>query len=500
MAEDNGEEEIMYMPKESNCIRFGCLQKKSINTKGIVWDKRLVSLTDEMIMFTRVEDTDRTVIDYINLVDVVECELKDDEDLLSDFGNDDHRTNSQGGNQDQRMREVIFRTYENSRNCGRSYIYRSNYQDAGEWEAEVDQAVKNAKDRAFEDKMQQEYGHSIFEMGRARWKHITKTNTYQYTVMAITLIGFIVDAIEAQLVPATDLQTKIFLLFDILITSCFCIDLFSNLFAHSSRCFRDFFSRFSNWFDVAIVTVSVSGISLEMFMNSDAGSMQVFRILRVLKVLPMIKKLASLWRLVQSIGSCLLPMAQAFFILFVITLLYSVLGVHLFSHRNPEFFRDLSTALFTLHQVVTGDSWSLAVARSLYLPGDNGVKKTDPAIAFFFVSYVLIGNILLLNVVVAVLLDEFLANVQREKERAAALVEAEASKQRITGVLDPITSTLTNYQDADDLAETMDTVYKRLDADGSGGLNFDEFKEGIRRLPGTSRIHMTHDDFEIITE
>ena len=41
-------------------------------------------------MFTRVEDTDRTVIDYINLVDVVECELKDDEDLLSDFGNDDH--------------------------------------------------------------------------------------------------------------------------------------------------------------------------------------------------------------------------------------------------------------------------------------------------------------------------------------------------------------------------------------------------------------------------
>jgi hypothetical protein len=36
-------------------------------------------------------------------------------------------------------------------------------------------------------------------------------------------------------------------------------------------------------------------------------------------------------------------------------------------------------------------------------------------IALFFVSFILIANVLLLNVVVAVLLDEFLANVEREK-------------------------------------------------------------------------------------
>ena len=187
-------------------------------------------------------------------------------------------------------------------------------------------------------------------------------------------------------------------------------------------------------------------------------------------------------------------------ILFVITLLYCVLGVHLFSHRSPEYFKDLSTALFSLHQVVMGDSWSSGIARSLFLPDEDGVKKTDPAIALYFVTYILIGNVLLLNVVVAVLLDEFLANVERGKELAAALAEAEAAKQRITGVLDPITSTLTNYQDADDLAEKMDVMYKHLDADGSGGLNFEEFREGIKRLPGTGRIHMTKDDFDIVTE
>jgi len=94
-------------------------------------------------------------------------------------------------------------------------------------------------------------------------------------------------------------------------------------------------------------------------------------------------------------------------------------------------------------------------------------------------------------VVVAVLLDAFVANVEREKEKRQAAEEAEAQKRRITGVLDPITSTLESYQDLPDLLEKCDTLFNRLDDDGSGGLQYQEFKDGIRRLPGTGRILMT---------
>ena len=38
------------------------------------------------------------------------------------------------------------------------------------------------------------------------------------------------------------------------------------------------------------------------------------------------------------------------------------------------------------------------------------------------------------------------------------------------GVLDPITSTLTSYQDFDDLMEKCDAMFDRLDDDGSGGV------------------------------
>jgi len=96
-------------------------------------------------------------------------------------------------------------------------------------------------------------------------------------------------------------------------------------------------------------------------------------------------------------------------------------------------------------------------------------------------------------------LDEFIANVVREKEALAELEEAENAKRRVTGVLDPITSKLTDYQDADDLIRKIDAIFTQLDADGAGGLDFQEFEQGIQRMPG-SRIHMTKDDFEIITE
>ena len=52
----------------------------------------------------------------------------------------------------------------------------------------------------------------------------------------------------------------------------------------------------------------------------------------------------------------------------------------------------------------------------------------------------------------------------------------------------------------DDLLRMIDMIYEQLDTDKSGGLNFEEFKAGITRLPGTQKIHLTDDDFEIITQ
>ena len=71
--------------------------------------------------------------------------------------------------------------------------------------------------------------------------------------------------------------------------------------------------------------------------------------------------------------------------------------MHLFGSKSPEYFKDLKTALFSMHQVVTGDSWASGIVRSLFDANEEGVVMTDANIALFFVSYFIISNVLLLN-------------------------------------------------------------------------------------------------------
>ena len=65
--------------------------------------------------------------------------------------------------------------------------------------------------------------------------------------------------------------------------------------------------------------------------------------------------------------------------------------------------------------------------------------RTDPDVAFFFVSFILIESIMLLNVVVAVLLDEFVVTVTRATEEQERLQAIEQDKRKVTGVLDQAT-------------------------------------------------------------
>ena len=68
-----------------------------------------------------------------------------------------------------------------------------------------------------------------------------------------------------------------------------------------------------------------------------------------------------------------------------------------------EYYGSFTRAMFTLFQVMTGDSWAEAVARPLVF----GLYSNSISTGIFFVSFVLLTSIVLINVVVVVLLDKF---------------------------------------------------------------------------------------------
>ena len=104
-------------------------------------------------------------------------------------------------------------------------------------------------------------------------------------------------------------------------------------------------------------------------------------------------------RIITALIHGAMPVINAFVILFIITAIYGVLGTHLFREQSPVFFGSFGASLFTMWQVVTGDSWASVVTRSLFPDG-----SPDHTVTFFFVSYVIVAGTVLLNVVLTVLL------------------------------------------------------------------------------------------------
>jgi hypothetical protein len=106
---------------------------------------------------------------------------------------------------EEKQLEVIIRTAECGRNKGRKYIYRSEYQDAVDWEAAIDKAVGNAKAKVREEHLQALYGHSFFEMRRARMKLVYNSLALQYMTAVVVILAFLNDLIEAQIAPPSKL-------------------------------------------------------------------------------------------------------------------------------------------------------------------------------------------------------------------------------------------------------------------------------------------------------
>jgi hypothetical protein len=75
-----------------------------------------------------------------------------------------------------------------------------------------------------------------------------------------------------------------------------------------------------------------------------------------------------------------------------------------------EYYGSFSRALYTLFQVLTGESWAEAVARPLVFGSD---KESQPSwfVGLYFATFILLTQIVLVNVVVAVLLDQFVTDV-----------------------------------------------------------------------------------------
>jgi len=201
----------------------------------------------------------------------------------------------------------------------------------------------------------------------------------------------------------------------------FTIELIMNMYG---SWMRRFWASGWNIFDFTVVTIGLVSMT-----DVDLGPLRMLRMMRAFRVFRLFKKIESLNKIITSLLHAVPGMFNAFLIVMIFMCIYAALAVDLFGdvgdgcqNKPPdgtvhdivsrtsrencfgyEYYGNFAKSFMTFFQVLTGDSWSEAVVRPIMLYYDEPMKQLGAGI--FFSSYILITAVVLINVVIAVLLD-----------------------------------------------------------------------------------------------
>lgn len=164
--------------------------------------------------------------------------------------------------------------------------------------------------------------------------------------------------------------------------------------------FRLYFGNGWNLFDFSVVVLSLIPATGEFALV--ARLIRVLRVLRLVSAIPQLRLIvATLVRSIPSMGHVILLMSVIFYI-------YAVTGFHLFHAHDEEHWGTLGAALLTLFQMVTLEGWVDIMETAMEL---------HPWSWVYFVSFVMLGTFVVLNLFIAVVINNL------ENSKAAELEE-----------------------------------------------------------------------------
>eukprot|EP00746_Dinoflagellata_sp_MGD_P161500 gnl/MRDRNA2_/MRDRNA2_88678_c0_seq1.p1 gnl/MRDRNA2_/MRDRNA2_88678_c0~~gnl/MRDRNA2_/MRDRNA2_88678_c0_seq1.p1 ORF type:complete len:639 (+),score=129.78 gnl/MRDRNA2_/MRDRNA2_88678_c0_seq1:75-1991(+) len=331
--------------------------------------------------------------------------------------------------------------------------------------------------------------------------------------------------------PSRDCPANTLQVIEYALTALFVIEFFLRVMVFG----KHYYCSMSKLFDAFLVWVTgVLVVFILEPLNMSPGNVRMFTILRAFRLLrvarlvqgnPMLKQA---WVLIKGLSESLSTLFWTIVVIFFVNFAFGIVAV-LFIGDNTTFtcamaseepdgqhqecahltddmevhgyFNGLGSTMFTLLQVMTGDSWASGIARP--------AMKFQPAIWLFFILYVAVAMLVLLNLVTAVIVENAMANSkQDEKQKLLELEDAKraqvTSLKRVFAALDvdgsgeiseaEFMNACTNRQEIINKFKLLDfderdmlNLFKDLEVSNDGQLSLEEFEHGLHSMQGDAK-------------
>lgn len=141
-------------------------------------------------------------------------------------------------------------------------------------------------------------------------------------------------------------------------------------------------------------------------------------------------------KIIEGIMKSLPALSYAFVALGLITGIWAIMGVDFYGTMVHEdtfgteiegyFFGTFFRAFLSLGQITTFDSWSSGIARDI-------IYEKGPSAAMYFITFIFCAGIIMMNVLVALLLDNYLSPDPIEEDES--LMSAEEKMEQLATII-----------------------------------------------------------------
>ncbi|XP_051570511.1 voltage-dependent P/Q-type calcium channel subunit alpha-1A [Myxocyprinus asiaticus] len=254
-------------------------------------------------------------------------------------------------------------------------------------------------------------------------RHIVKTQAFYWSVLC--LVGLNTLCVAAVHYDQPDRLSDFLYFAEFIFLGIFMSEMCIKMYGLGTR---PYFHSSFNCFDCIVICGSIFEVLWAMIQPGTSFGISVLRALRLLRIFKVTKYWASLRNLVVSLLNSMKSIISLLFLLFLFIVVFALLGMQLFggqfnfdSGTPPTNFDTFPAAIMTVFQILTGEDWNMVMYDGIESQG--GVKK-GMVFSVFFIVLTLFGNYTLLNVFLAIAVDN-LANAQeltkdeQEEEQAA---------------------------------------------------------------------------------
>jgi voltage-dependent calcium channel L type alpha-1D len=188
-----------------------------------------------------------------------------------------------------------------------------------------------------------------------------------------------------------------------------------------------------NIFDAVIVMLSIIDVIVTYALpgqdNTSKGPITAFRAFRLLRVFKLSKSWKKLHYLLSTIGRALREISSFSVLLFLLVFIYVLLGMELFAKRNNDTksnsmsiedyvpeprlnFDNFFNGFILIFTILTGESWDVTMLQFATSHGFYAI--------YFFMSFIIIGVMIFLNLFLAILLENFDEEEKEEEDNELA--------------------------------------------------------------------------------